>query len=294
MTENNSPVISQEWVTIKTLKTVSGAALCCWLTTIFFDLVCFTPIANIRIRSLLILIITALSCIGLAIYKVSSLGGKKTKIRWMLVIPNAMLIYIHALGFHVESKELAMRANASDAKKEVNTQANVLSVFSFLAKQTSWIPNKELINKTRIFNQEQQRLKNANKVLEDSIRHFNNSSHIIQTITPKLNINDQDSAMYYLKLYNNCVKTNTALQGRIDSIASMTSMLKSINYKRDENKDSLLIRKIEEKNMLINKWNRLMKGSNMAYQNAEVERIINWHMSDENYYRKLFSPIQLQ
>ena len=117
MADNNPTGIPQEWITVKTLKTISGASLCCWLTTVFFDLVCFMPISNLKLHALLVLGVSTISCLGLAIYKVSSSRGKKTKVLWMLVIPNAMLIYIHALGFQVASKELALRASANEIRK---------------------------------------------------------------------------------------------------------------------------------------------------------------------------------
>lgn len=295
MSENNTPVIPQEWITTKTLKTVSGAALCCWLTTVFFDLVCFTPINSARIHSLLILIVTSLCCLGLAIYKVASGRGKKTKAIWMLIIPNAMLIYVHALGFQVASKELAMRAIASEVQKETNIQAGMLSFLGVLAKQTSWIPNLELINQTNKFNEQLMTLKNNNKSLEDSIIHLNHLYDFKPSNIPI--VIKQDSTDYYSKLYKNCAHTNLQLKSQIDSTEALVKKLKEnlsmTKPVRDRSKDSMLFKSIEAKNLLINKWNRLMGNAGMNLQRSEIERIMNGHMGDENYYRQLFKPIQL-
>jgi 4-amino-4-deoxy-L-arabinose transferase-like glycosyltransferase len=117
-TNTDNPSFPHEWITAKTIRTISGAALCCWLITLFFDLICFTSINNQQLHTLLVFIVSALSSIGLAINKVFSTRSANRKALWLLVIPNAMLIYIHALGFQVASKELAVRANAIEREKK--------------------------------------------------------------------------------------------------------------------------------------------------------------------------------
>lgn len=116
-TNTDNPSFPHEWITAKTIRTISGAALCCWLITLFFDLICFTSINNQQLHTLLVFIVSATSALGFAINKVFSSRSTNRKALWLLVIPNAMLIYIHALGFQVASKELAIRANAIEREK---------------------------------------------------------------------------------------------------------------------------------------------------------------------------------
>jgi hypothetical protein len=291
MAENNPTGIPQEWITVKTLKTISGASLCCWLTTVFFDLICFMPIRNLQLHALLVLIVSTVSCLGLAIYKVSNSRGKKTRVLWMLVIPNAMLIYIHALGFQVASKELALRANANEIRKEElrPNKAGVTFFFSFLAKQTSWIPSLELTNKTIEFEKQQVILQKNKKLLMDSISKVK-SIHIDTTSIIPHSINNSDSSFNYIRQYKGCIVSNTVLKNKIDSLNNQMNQIAN-RYKFYDKRDSILTKKIEEKNALINKWNQRMNAGDMRLQKTDMERIIDGHMGDENYYKKLFKPI---
>jgi hypothetical protein len=292
MAENNTPGIPQEWITVKTLKTISGASLCCWLTTVFFDLICFMPVTDVKLHALLVLIVSAVSCLGLAIYKVSSSRGKRTKVLWMLVIPNAMLIYIHALGFQVATKELAIRASANEIKKQ-EIQAGMSSFFNFFAKQTSWIPSLELTKKTK----EVEVVQQSNKILKDSIVNLKETQQDIPVNNNSLPAK-ADSSSYYFSLYRNCVTTNITLKNRVDSFDLRTRKLlqdvlqqESAKYRKT---DSILVKRIGDKNSLINKWNQIMGSGSMTLQKAEIERIMEGHMGDENYYKKLFRPISVQ
>lgn len=308
---NNIPAIPQEWITLKTLKTISGAALCCWMTTIFFDLICFMPIHNPVLHSLLVLIISTISCLCLAIYKVTGSRGKKTKMLWMLVIPNAMLIYIHALGFQVATKELAMRAYENDTKKEkpppAINKANIGSFLYFLTKQTSWIPNLELKSRTAEFEREITVLQADNKKLKDA--NLNLQEQLKQPITVSetnqqtKNFNHQlsnqtDSISYYKSQYKSCLKTNTILKRDRDSLNERAQkIIYNYNIWQEQHlqynkKDSIIVKRIEDKNALINKWNQTLQ--NMQYPRADIERQMNGYMGDENYYRKLFRPISTQ
>jgi hypothetical protein len=302
MAEQNPPGIPQEWITVKTLKTISGASLCCWLTTVFFDLICFIPIRDLKLHALLVLIVSTVSCLGLAIYKVSSYRGRKTKVLWMLVIPNAMLIYIHALGFQVASKELALRAYANEVKNEEAklTKANMFSFLGFFAKQTSWIPSLELTNIVKRFETEQLTLRKNNKILRDSIINLNGSQmdtallHDHSIIEPD---KSSDSSFFYIKNYKNCMMSNTALKSTIDSLNNrINKIIFNYNhwkeqYAQYDKRDSILLKRIEDKNALINKWNQRMGVADMQLQRADLERVMDGYMEDESYYRRLFKPI---
>lgn len=286
----------QEWITAKTIKTISGSALCCWLITLFFDLVCFTPIKNLQLHTLLVLLVSIAGCVGLAVNKVFSYKSPDKKALWLLVIPNAMLIYIHALGFQVATKELAIRANPSNTEKAEQHAA----LFDFLTRQTSWIPSKELEIKTREFEIRKDTLQQLNRALTDSISQLRGRLGV----TPPLNENKSetenllnrlktmsDSSSYYNSHYRKCAASNAMLK---DSIAALNEYLKrafspSNIEKGLSEKHAVLLRRIEDKNALINKWNQTMLG--LKLPSGDMERVMNGYMGDEQYYRKLFRPI---
>jgi|GEM_PF-4297837 len=294
--DTNTSPFPQEWITAKTIKTISGSALCCWLITLFFDLVCFTPIKNFQLHTLLVLLVSIIGCVGLAVNKVFSYKSADKKTLWLLVIPNAMLIYIHALGFQVATKELAIRANSNDAEK-VDQHA---ALFDFLARQTSWLPSKELEIKTREFEIRKDTLQQLNRALTDSISQLNGKLRLVNTISEKdgeaENLLNRlkalsDSSTHYNTLYRKCTASNAGLK---DSLAALNEHLRRISSPSNtekglSEKQAVLLRRIEDKNALINKWNQTMLGLKLPA--ADMERVINGYMGDEQYYRKLFRPI---
>ncbi|MFY0254803.1 hypothetical protein ACDQ55_12700 [Chitinophaga sp. 30R24] len=298
---NNIPTIPQEWITAKTLKTISGAALCCWMTTLFFDLICFMPIQSYQLHTTLVGIISTLSCLSLAIYKIFSSRSKKIKTLWMLVFPNAMLIYIHALGFQVATKELALRAYSNEERKETTNKAAIVPFFYFLTQQTSWIPDLGLMNKLNIAENQIGNLRQENLAQHNTIQALNEQiikqSAMINGRQPAVNTSatGTDSTSYYSNQYKRCLIANTSLTKERDSLDNRVKQIISNynawkeQYTTYDKRDAILIKRIEDKNALINKWNQYMQS--MQLPRAEIERQMNGYMGDENYYRKLFTPI---
>lgn len=303
MPESNTKVIPQEWLTIKTLKTVSGAALCCWLVTLFFDLLCFMPIRDPVLHSNLVVIASTTSCISMAIYKTYSTQKTRTKLPWLLALPNAMLIYIHALGFQVASKELALRAYANEIKKEqaaaVKT-AGLGSAFYFLTRQTAWIPGLGTDSNVTSLKAQVNSLNKVNQHLTDSIQQLREQLNVPATPQPVAS-NDQslaDSIASYKKQLSKCASNNTTLKIRIDSLeADRKRSISNFSgwkeyYAQKDKREAALIKRIEEKNALIRKWKISME----VYRNPETEmkRVMNGYVGDESFYNKLFQLMSTQ
>lgn len=310
MPESTTPVIPQEWITIKTLKTISGASLCCWLTTVFFDLVCFVPVKDLALRAVLVLIVSTVSCLSLAAYKVFTTRGKKTSAMWVLIIPNATLIYIHALGFQVATKELAARAYESRLSKEKDTVSSVqinnadMGAFFFaLSKQTSWIPSLDLLVQAKRYEQEDAWLKRENQMLKDSLNNLSVKTHMEDLVgdneqgadLDKRESNVSEDSLVYLRTLNKKYlrekhKTDSVNEYLMKRIAQYELSMQS--YTGIGRRDSILVESVREKNRLINKWNQLLQP--MVMQRADQERIMNGYMGDESYYKKLFRPIVVE
>ncbi|MFB6456191.1 hypothetical protein ACE38W_13040 [Chitinophaga sp. Hz27] len=296
---NKEPItpIPGDWITTKALKTVSGAALCCWMTTIFFDLIFFKALANTELATLLVLLVSTFSCLALALYRVFSTRGKKTKILWILVIPNAMLIYVHALGFQVASKELATRAYAEKQVTKVQVTTAGTDLFYFLTQQTSWIPDLKLSAKLEKVTSQNDLLQTENRKLQQSLLLLQQTkeARVPDNVPVK---SSYDSSVYFHQQIRSLTLQQEHLKAKIATQDSLMIAMKadcghSIQNNNNKTKAAaVLLRRIEDKNELIRKWNLMMAGQPMA--RAEVERQMIGYTGDLTFYKKLFQPMAVQ
>jgi DNA repair ATPase RecN len=207
-----------------------------------------------------------------------------------------MLIYIHALGYQVATKELAIRAYSDNAEKREQHAA----LFDFLTRQTSWIPSQELEIKTKEFEIQKDTLQELNRALSDSISQLKGRLRLTTSLDENNRETENllnrlrtlsDSSSFYNSMYRKCAASNAILK---DSMVALNEHLRRISsYSNTEKglseKQAVLVRRIEEKNTLINKWNQTMLGLKLPA--ADMERVMNGYMGDEQYYRKLFRPI---
>ncbi|PSL28999.1 hypothetical protein [Chitinophaga ginsengisoli] len=305
-TKESVATIPSDWITTKALKTVSGAALCCWMTTIFFDLIFFKTIANRELAALLVLLVSTMSCLALALYKVFSMRGKRTKALWILIIPNAMLIYVHALGFQVATKELATRAYAEQKQMVVAQvkEAGFSALFYFLTQQTPWMPDYRLTKQVEKVTVQNDSLQANNAALRKSlqlhqIRDTMAAAKSLSVLeSAPVHSVGVDSINYFrqhirkLVLENSHLKAGKFTQDSLLSIAKAEYEQCLIRRDKNSRTDATLARRIEEKNGLIKQWNLIMAHQPMV--RADIERQMNGHTGDASFYKKLFQPMPTQ
>jgi len=146
--------IPDTWITIDTLKTVSGSAACAWALAFFLDLVIFKQF-NEPARTTAANVTGIVGSLFFAIIKIAG-SAKKEKLHWALAVPNAVLIYVHSLGFQVATKEVAAQLNpprdTTSATKPTKSHSSPAGFFDFLSifsQQASWLPDHSLKLKIR-------------------------------------------------------------------------------------------------------------------------------------------------
>jgi flagellar biosynthesis chaperone FliJ len=326
----DNPKIPDTWITLDTIKTISGAAICAWLITLFFDLVIFASMSDDR-RQKAVIITASVASLGFAVYRIIS-SKKKEKLHWITILPNAFLIYVHALGFQVSTKEIASRISEPDTKSSQSPGAFYPSsqpaasqagfnFLSFLTRQTSWLPNLGL-------SRENKALKNNNDTLLESMRRLRIKTQALEeklsgnegiknmsdriTVLETGIIQARDSIKLAEEKWatekNNLTEENKKLNATISrlnaTIDSLNNLIADLRAKLNSrgktgNMVDSLSRllglsqsRIKEFNSLQQQWvQKTMTNGSAQSLAAQMRRTMDETVS-RGYYIKLFTPIR--